>query len=82
MQTDLRKYGKEVNLILENIYKSVKILPAILLNQKEELEFYEAIKETIEARFSASIQIVKEEDSPSEKKASRAIPGKPAIIIE
>jgi len=82
MQTDLRKYGKEVNIILENIYKSVKILPAILLNQKEELEFYEAIKGIIETKFSTSVQILKEEDSSSEKKASRAIPGKPAIIIE
>jgi len=82
MQTDLRKYGKEINLILENIYKSAKILPAILLDQDEELAFYEAIKETIENKFSASIQIMKEEDAVSDKKAGRAIPGKPGITIE
>jgi len=82
MRTDLRKYGKEINLILENIYKSAKILPAILLNQDEELEFYEAIKETIENKFSAYVQIMKEEDASSDKKAGRAIPGKPGITIE
>jgi len=82
MQTDLRKYGKEINLILENIYKSAKILPAILLDQDEELAFYEAIKETLENKFSASIQIMKEEDAVSDKKAGRAIPGKPGITIE
>ena len=53
----------------------------MILNQNEELEFYEAIKENLRMKFSANIEITKEKGI-SEKKASQAIPGKPVILIE
>ncbi len=81
MQTDLRKYGKQVNAIVSKILKSPKTLPPIILTQAEEIEFYEAIKDTIATKFSATIELLKEEES-TQKKATQAIPGKPVILIE
>ncbi len=81
MQTDLRQYGKQVNAIVNKILKSPKNLPTIILTQAEEMEFYENIKENLAKKFSATIEIIREEES-SEKKATQALPGKPVIIIE
>ncbi|MHA1132191.1 MAG: class I tRNA ligase family protein, partial [Candidatus Helarchaeota archaeon] len=81
MQTDLKKYGKQVNIIVNKILKSPKTLPPIILTQAEETAFYEAIKDIITAKFSTTLKIIKEEDS-TEPKAAQAIPGKPVILIK
>ncbi|HUY01082.1 MAG TPA: leucine--tRNA ligase [Candidatus Deferrimicrobium sp.] len=81
MQTDLKQYGKQVNNILSKIYSSPKTLPSINLSQTEELDFFKAIKENLENKFSTTFQILKEEES-SDSKAVQATPAKPVIIIE
>ncbi|NVM55185.1 MAG: leucine--tRNA ligase [Candidatus Helarchaeota archaeon] len=80
MQTDLRQYGKQVNILLNKILKNPNILPPIKLIQTDELDFYKAIEANLANKFSATIEILKEEET-SEEKAVQAIPGKPVIII-
>ncbi len=81
MQTEMRQYGKQVNNIVTKILTTPKTLPPVLLNQNEELKFYQSIRDNIATKFSTTIEILKEEEI-SEKKATQALPGKPVIIIE
>ncbi|MHA1268681.1 MAG: leucine--tRNA ligase [Candidatus Helarchaeota archaeon] len=80
MQTEYRRYGKQINVILNGVYNSPNILTSIEINQNDDLAFYNEIKCLIEEKFNASIEILKESDT-KEQKASQATPSKPAIII-
>ena len=97
MNTDLKKYGKEITKIVPLVVKDTSKIPDIVLNQKTELEAIEEKKGLFEKEFKAEIEVVvaeelrseasgsKESNIPldsKEAKARNAVPGKPAIILE
>ncbi|MHA1264225.1 MAG: leucine--tRNA ligase [Candidatus Helarchaeota archaeon] len=81
MQPSLRKYGKQINKIVNKILNNPNILPSIPLTQKDELAFYKAIGPNLAEKFATQILVEIEENS-SEQKAINAIPGKPVILIK
>ncbi len=81
MAGDLKVYGKEISKIVPKLLKDVSKIPEIVLGQDVELRNLADNKEKIEKEFSCTTEITKAEDS-KEAKASQAMPGKPAIVID
>jgi leucyl-tRNA synthetase len=76
-----RQHGKfinqKVNLILKNIGK----YPDFSLTPKQEFDFFNDIKPILEDKFDTEVKIALEKES-DKSKASKALPGRPSILIE
>ncbi|MHA1291996.1 MAG: leucine--tRNA ligase [Promethearchaeota archaeon] len=79
-ESDLRPHGKFINQTIGKILKNVGKFFKLSLSTNEELHFFTEIKPIIEKKYGCSVSILVEKDS-SEKKATQALPGRPAIII-
>ncbi|WP_414837640.1 leucine--tRNA ligase [Candidatus Nanosalina sp. VS9-1] len=84
MQQLIESTGSEPETIesyLKNYLNSPGDLPENVFSEDDELEILEENEKFLEKEFDSWVDIVTEEDSEDEK-ASRAEPGKPAIILE
>jgi leucyl-tRNA synthetase len=81
MQTDLKKYGQDITKLIPKLVKDPSKLPFEVVDQATELNALEEAKEVLASEFSASIEIVKAEES-KEQKAKQSMPSKPAILVE
>ncbi len=72
--------AESVKKYLQTYFDSPGDLPSKVFSEDREVEILEENKEFLSKEFDASIDIEKEETS-NEDKASRAEPGKPAIVM-
>ncbi len=77
----LRKHGKTINRMIAQFLKKPSLAPDILLDSESEFEFFDLVKIILEKRFNCPVA-VEFEGTTQEKKAGKALPGKPAIIIQ
>ncbi|MBN1377370.1 leucine--tRNA ligase [Candidatus Woesearchaeota archaeon] len=77
MKTEFRKYGKYIS---KNMKTMVNQMPSMVTSAKEEKKVLENSAEKI-TDFKCSV-IIKYEKEAGEKANKRALPGKPAIVIE
>ncbi len=81
---EIRKYGKQVQQIVQKIVKNRKLLPEKVISREDEVAILEEAKNYLERELGCEIEITNEEDvvEPNEKnKAKQALPLKPGIII-
>jgi len=78
---EMREHGKLVNKMLGSFMKKPSLAPEILFPREDEINFFREISDILSLKFGSKIMIVNEE-SADEKKADKALPCKPAIIVE
>ncbi|MCK4286413.1 MAG: hypothetical protein KAX18_09430, partial [Candidatus Lokiarchaeota archaeon] len=66
--------------IVSRILKNVGKFPKFSLSSEEEYGFFDEITPIIEMKYNSNVKVFFEKES-TEKKASQALPSKPAIII-
>ena len=81
-EEELKPKGKLISQIVTRILKNVGKYSKISLSPDEEFSFYNDIKQIIEKKYGCELIISHEKKEKTIKKASQALPGKPAIIIE
>ncbi|MCG7849340.1 MAG: leucine--tRNA ligase [ANME-2 cluster archaeon] len=81
MSTDLKRYGKQVNVILGKYLDDPSLAPSIEVDAKAEFDFLNNAVSILESNFNCAIEISREEDS-KEKKAASALPGRQSIIVD
>ena len=81
---EIRKFGKQVQQIVQKIVKNRKLLPPVIITKDDEIETFSEAREFLENEFGCKVEIVEEEsvEDPNEvKKAKQSLPLKPGIII-
>ncbi len=78
---ELKKFGKQINQITNNILQNLGTYSKIVLTSKNEMDFFNEIKPTFQDKFGVNIEIFLE-DQIDHKKAKQALPGKPVLILE
>lgn len=78
---ELKKFGKQINQITNNILQNLGTYSKIVLTSKDEMDFFNEIKPTFQDKFKCNIEIFLE-DQIDHKKAKQALPGKPVLILE
>ena len=78
---DLKQYGKFISQTTDKIVKNIGKYAKLTLTSDEEFQFFNEIKPIIEKKYECKVSISHEKDTSQEKKASLALPGKPALII-
>ncbi|MBY8983738.1 MAG: leucine--tRNA ligase [Candidatus Lokiarchaeota archaeon] len=78
--SEFKKYSKQIVKIVSRILKNVGKFPKFSLSSEEEYEFFDEITPIIEMKYNSNVKVFFEKES-TEKKASQALPSKPAIII-
>ncbi len=81
-EADLKPRGKLISQIIARILKNIGKYSKVCLSTDEEFKFYSDIKQIIEKKYGCNLIISHEKNEKGNKKASQALPGKPAIIIE
>ena len=81
MGTDLKQHGKEISKMVPMLVKDPSKIPTNILDSQKELDAVDQNKEFIKAEFKCDIEIIKAKDS-QHPKAGKAMPGKPAIVVE
>jgi len=71
MNTNLKKYGKEIIKIVPLVVKDTSKIPDIILDQKTELEAIKQKNDLFEKEFKAEIEIVVAEELRSEAPGSK-----------
>jgi hypothetical protein len=79
-ESDLKPHGKSISQITAKILKNVGKFSKISLSSGEESQFFQEIKPILNKKYECDIEVLNEKNS-KEKKASQALPGRPAIII-
>ena len=79
-ESDLKPHSKSISQITAKILKNVGKYSKISLQSKEEYQFFQEIKPILNKKYQCDIDVVYEGHS-KEKKATQALPGRPAIII-
>ncbi len=78
---ELRPHGKAIQRMLAGYLKKPSLAPDILLGKEGELEYFKSVRVILASKFSAEVEVYDEEGS-GEPKAAKALPGKPAIVVE
>ncbi len=78
---NLKRYMQDISGMVQDFKQNPGELPSLILESTEEEEVLESGKKFIGDKFDAEVKVVSEEESDHEK-ASRAMPGRPAIILE
>ncbi len=81
MQTDLRRYGKEISSLVPRYAKDRSKLPRAILSSEHEAKEVTLFARSLSSRLNVRV-VVELEDGSSHPKAKQAMPGKPAIFIE
>jgi len=79
-ESDLKPHGKSIGQITAKILKNVGKYSKISLSSEEESQFFQEIKPILNKKYQCDIEVLNEKET-KEKKASQALPGRPAIII-
>ncbi len=79
-ERDFKSRGKYISQTVAKILKNEGKYPKISLSINDEHQFFQDIKPILEKKYQCEVEIVNEKDS-KEKKASQALPGRPAIVI-
>jgi len=77
---ELKQYGKFISQTTDKIVKNIGKFAKLTLTSGEEFQFFKEIKPIIEKKYECKVNVSHEKDT-QEKKASHALPGKPALII-
>ena len=77
----VKGHEKDIPKIVQGVVRDPSRMPNIILDQKQEMAIFEEARVKLEKEFGCSMKIVSAERS-KEIKASQAIPGKPAILVE
>ncbi|MCF7865877.1 HAD-IA family hydrolase [Candidatus Woesearchaeota archaeon] len=80
MQTDLKKYSKDIMKMIPAFLKDESKLPKEIINLDDEFKNLDENLENLKSEFNCNILIEKADES-KEQKANNAIPGKPAILV-
>jgi leucyl-tRNA synthetase len=75
-----KEHGKEIAQIVTKAMKDQSIIPKEVLTQEDEKSFIAKYEKQLEQEFGAEVETIFAEKS-EDKKASQAIPGKPAIVL-
>ncbi|MCK4238603.1 MAG: hypothetical protein KAX33_05730, partial [Candidatus Lokiarchaeota archaeon] len=78
---ELKKFGRQINQITNNILQNLGTYSKIVLTSKDEMDFFNEIRPTFQDKFKCNIEIFLE-DQIDHKKAKQALPGKPVLILE
>jgi leucyl-tRNA synthetase len=81
MSSDLKKHGKDVMKLIPLFLKDESKLTLYDLSLNEELKNIEENVDLLKDEFKSSVILEKADDS-KEQKADKALPGKPAIVVE
>ena len=73
-------HSKFVVQTIKRVLKNIGKYANVSLSANEEYEFFNDIKSIIEKKYDCRVEVLIEKNS-NEKKASQALPGKPALII-
>jgi leucyl-tRNA synthetase len=76
-----KEHGKDIAQIVAKAMKDQSIIPKQVLSQDDEKSVAVNARSRLADEFSALIEVVPAEKS-DDKKASQAIPGKPAIVLK
>ena len=76
-----KEHAKDIEKIIKFYLKNPELLPNIALEKSQELEILNEYKDIIAKEFKAEI-IIEDAESSTEEKAKKALPEKPAILIE
>ncbi|MEM3399655.1 MAG: leucine--tRNA ligase [Candidatus Micrarchaeia archaeon] len=83
---EIKAHGKEAQKVLMHFIKNINELSPLLLSESEELSFLSDAIGFFEKEFGTEISVEKEDDAIGNdfvvKKASQALPHKPAILLE
>ncbi|MBY9005421.1 MAG: leucine--tRNA ligase [Candidatus Lokiarchaeota archaeon] len=77
---ELKPHGKFISQIVNRILKNIGKFSNFSLSPDDESSFFIDIKSIIEKKFNTTVEILFE-DEINDKKANKALPGKPSIII-
>ena len=80
IQGDLKKHGEEITKLIPKFIKDTTKIPAVLLDQKTELQTLEEAKDFLAKEYKSTIKIITAESS-TEQKAKLSMPAKPSIIV-
>ncbi|MBI1969144.1 leucine--tRNA ligase [Candidatus Woesearchaeota archaeon] len=80
MQTPLKQHGQDIAKLVPRLLKDETKIPAVVLEQKLEMQAVEENKKRLIEEFACTITVFAAEQS-SEAKAKQALPGKPAILV-
>lgn len=81
MQTDLKKHGQDITKLIPALLKDESKLTKKEITQTEEIQNINENIENIKQEFNSEITIERADES-NESKANKAMPGKPAVIIQ
>lgn len=81
LEDDLKQHAQDINQMVVEAVENPGNFRNQFIEREAELEALEQNKRRWKKEFDTHIEIVNEEDSKSEK-ASRAEPGRPAIVLE
>ena len=80
-EPELRQYGKAINKMLGTFMKKPSLAPEILFSKDEEMDFFLGVTDLLASKFGGEV-IIMDEEAVEEKKAAKALPWKPAIVVE
>ena len=81
MSTGLKHDGKQVNQILGKYLADPAMAPSVDIKQQDEFGFLQDVGSLLESQFGCPVMFYLEENV-HEKKASNALPSRPAIVID
>ena len=80
-KTMIPEFGKEISSLVPKVMKDNSKIPLVVLDQATEANALINELESLNKEFGCSVEVVRAEDS-SHSKASQAMPGKVAILVE
>ncbi len=76
-----KEHGMEIAKIVPAVVKDPSKLPSFVMDQDSEFSSLSETKNFLKKEFGYEIEIIRAEDSKSDK-AAKASPGKPGIEVE
>ncbi|MFC1648455.1 leucine--tRNA ligase [Nanoarchaeota archaeon] len=80
MSGPLKRYGKDISKLVPSLLKNPGNIPAAVLGEKKELEMLKRDLSALEKEFKCSVELIKADNS-KDAKTSKAMPGKPGIVV-
>ncbi|MEM4282272.1 MAG: leucine--tRNA ligase [Candidatus Woesearchaeota archaeon] len=81
LKESLKAHSGEISKRVPKLVAEPSRMPQNILDQKKEISILKKAQGALEDKFNCAVEIVAEQDS-KHPKASQAMPGKPAIIVE
>jgi leucyl-tRNA synthetase len=81
MQSSLREHGQTISSLVPQIVNDPAKLPEIILDQDAEISTLRDYRDELASRFDATVSVTKAEGTDAAK-SKKAMPGKPAILVQ